>query len=785
MCCKVAERSEIGREAVLCRVTINRVSLRTDRLGPSAEGSGRRMVPLRHLYAVTLSLFVVAATLQAAPAHKRRASRPVSPPAQRPSSFGLIDQALAAGTINAEQALTYKIFADFGDSRLPASLKGDDSTAVEMDSPGLAAQQWSTLSPATQDLIGPFLVPPFYQGSWWDLRRASGSSINSSIQPNAVCKPWEATAFCSILTDWAFSVGGHVRVWYDKSRSDDAVTASAMANEVDARIWSELTKVMGRTPILEHDIGGVKLLDVVLTDVFGGRELGTTMGTCVCSCRKEAAFIMMKRDIADIPTRNSALAHELFHAVQHSYNTQSCLETNYKWLMESTATWFEDELYPAVNREHDFAHYYLDKPELSIDANAGVERRYGVYVFFFYLTRIRMPAATDAVRDVWEATDTESADALHALDAGLTKAGAPLNKSWPDFALYNWNNGTPYDLYQTVTNGEVPEGLTDKAYIQDSNSVELAQGDIAAEVGSKQDTLPHLSIRYFQFDFPDASTSSVMFYNGLQRAVDHKTVPDYGTVLTAPEVSDPISIKGAHIDALLKINGQWTHQDWTDKPFPSFCRDLKAERVDSLIIILSNSDLATTLQAQGKYAPILYATNMGCYAWTGSATLSFNEQDSIFDKMTVTDLRMEAQGDVPSDNDTPLRRKFNVVGGTFSWTVSGVSGDCGYSGALSGSMIDPLNFMFTIPYAPTGADAARGILPGVGAPWLIPRAIVTETCSDKTNLINWHAASFFLTMLPSSSYAKVSPDGKSYSLDAAKLEDRGLTGKWTLTSVRQ
>jgi hypothetical protein len=729
---------------------------------------------------VSLSLLIFTTALQAASAHKR-ASRP---PAQRPSSFGLIDQALAAGTINAEQALTYKIYSDFGDSRLPASLKGDDSTAVEMDSPGLAAQQWSTLSPATQDLIGPFLVPPFYQGSWWDLRRASGSSINSFIQPNAVCKPWEFTAACSILTDWIWQSKGHVRVWYQRDRADvDGPVAGSMADEAEAKIWPELTRVMGRTPILEHDIGGVKLLDVVLTDVLGGRELGTTMGTSIFSCREEAAFIMMKRDIADIPTRNSALAHELFHAVQHSYKTQSCLETNYKWLMESTATWFEDELYPTVNREHAFAASYLDKPELSIDANAGVERRYGAYVFFFYLTRIRMPAATDAVRDVWEAT--VGADALHALEAGLTKAGAPLNQSWPDFALYNWNNGTPYDLYQTVTNGGVPEGLTFKADIQESSSVQVAQGDIVAEMGSKQDTLPHLSIRYFQFDFPDASASSVMFYNGLQRAVDRKTVADYGTVLTAPEVSDPNSIKGAHIDALLKINGQWTHQDWTDKPFPSFCRDLKAERVDSLIIILSNSDLESTLQAQGKYAPILYTTNMGCYAWTGSATLSYHEQDSVFDKMTVTDLRMEVQGDVPSDFDTPLRRKFNIVGGTFSWSVSGVSGDCGYSGAFSGSMIDPLNFMFTIPYAPTGADAARGILPGVGASWLIPRSIVTETCSDKTNMINWHAGSFFLTMLPSSSYAKVSADGKSYSLDAAKLENRDLTGTWTLTSVRQ
>jgi hypothetical protein len=705
--------------------------------------------------------------------------RAVAAPEELPSSFGLIDKALAAGTINAEQALTYKVFADFGDPRLPAAFRGNDNGMTEADSPGLVAEQWATLSPATRDLIGPYLVPAFYAGSWWDLRRAGAASV----RPLAGCKPWETVEVCSILSDWIYAAGNHVRVWYDKSRPEDFPIAADLASEVDARIWPELIKVMAREPIRDHEINGTKLLDVVLTDNFDEGVIATTFPSTWTLCLQGPTYIVVNRNETDKPKRRSAFAHELFHSVQHNYYPQGCFESNYKWLMESTATWFEDELYPAVNREHAFAAAYLDHTSVAIDGTKGLDskqvkrRNYGLYTFFFYLTRIRKPTAPDAVRFVWEAT--ESADALHALDTGLTRAGAPLEKSWPDFALYSWNVDAPYNLYTTT------DSLTDKADIQESNSVTLPQGDIAAEMGSKQDTLPHLSIRYFQFDFPDASTSSVMFYNGLQRAVDQKTVADYGTVLTAPEVSDPNSIKGAHVDALLKINGQWTHQDWTDKPFPSFCRDLKAERVDSLIIILSNSDLATTLQAQGKYAPILYATNMGCYAWTGSATLSYNEQDSVFDKMTVTDLRMEAQGDVPSDNDTPLRRKFNVVSGTFSWTVSGVSGSCGYSGALSGSMIDPLNFMFTIPYAPTGADAARGILPGVGAPWLIPRAIVQETCPDKTNQINWHAASFFLTMLPSSSYAKVSADGKSYSLDAAKLENRGLTGTWTLTSVRQ
>jgi hypothetical protein len=724
-------------------------------------------------------------TVRALATGQRR--RAVAPPEELPSSFGLIDKALVAGTINAEQALTYKVFSDFGDPRLPAAFSGDDTDVTEADSPGLAAQQWATLSPATRDLIGPYLVPAFYEGSWWYLRRAGAKAIRPLEEG---CKPFDSLALCKFGKEWSYVAGSHVRVWFDISQPEDMTAAKELVQVADEKIWPELIKVMGREPILVDEIGGTKLLDAVLTDNLRDGVLATTYPLSF-GCMHGATYVAVLRNQGNIKYRNSAFAHELFHSVQHNYETHDCFESGYKWLMESTATWFEDELYPGVNREQVFAKKYLDYTKLSIDTTVGLSgkaltgHRYGAYVFFFYLTRIAGANPYTLVRNVWEAT--ESADAIHALKAGLEASAFPLEESWPGFAVYSWNREAPYNLYQTIPSAGAPEGLTAKSQIMDSFDI---VGETEHEVGDGGDELPHLSIRYYRVNFGGATSSSVAFYNGLKRALGREPMPNYpanyGDVYRAKAVSDPNPVKGAHVDVLVKITGQdqWKHENLTDKPFRSWCRDLKAERLESLLIILSNSDIENTLQAQqGTYRSLLYASNMGCYAWEGSADLSYLEDSGYLEKMTVSNLRLEPRptvGDPPPDIDYLSQQNFNVVSGTFTWSASGACS----SGQVSGeTMVDPLNFLIMFPWVPNGG-ANRGILPGLAQAWLQQRMVVT-TCGPPPHQVLWGAGNFFWGMLPTSSFAKLSADGKSYELDASKLRKKNLKGTWRLDAKSQ
>ena len=704
------------------------------------------------------------------------------------SSFGLIDKALAAGTINAEQALTYKIFADFGDPRLPAQFRGDNSGVIGADSPGLAVQAWPTLSPATRDLIGPYLVPAFYEGSWWSLRRAGATSI----RPNVFCKPWEVNQ-CSILTDWGYVAGKHVRVWYEReNRGDDAVAAD-LAGEVDLRIWDELKKVMNREPILDHEMNGTNLLDVVVVDNLAAEVLATTFSVYT-DCDKGATFINVNRNAANIAHLRSAFAHELFHSVQFSYFPKKCT-AEYKWLEESTATWFEDYLYPKVNREHLYARKYLDFPDLSIDAKSGIagegikQRNYGAYTFFFYLMRFGGGNPNTVVRNIWEATKDN--DALHAFEAGLKKSGVPLETSWPGFAVYSWNREAPFNRYLT------DDDLASKVPMSVELPMRLPSGDSRIEFKDLDPTtplsLPHLSMQYFRFDFPDDTASTVAFYNGIQRALVDTPVTwieNFGNVVSARKVSDPASIKGAHVDALLKIDGKWTRENWTDEPFKTFCRDLKKERIESIVIILSNSDIKTRLQPQGQYAPFVQATNIGCYAWEVERADLTYEEDGRIEKMTVSNLRLETTGDHPDAEETPLRRQFTVRGGTYHWSISGSTpAGCTLSAPVVNENLSQGNLsqFWTFPYAQTPTAGARGVFTLLFPEWVTPRLIVKHTgatCSPE--LDSWLAGVFVLILDPTKSHAQVSRDGKSFTVDASTSEPNSdVTGTWKFTAKRE
>ena len=103
-------------------------------------------------------------------------------------------------------------------------------------------------------------------------------------------------------------------------------------------------------------------------------------------------------------------AHEYFHAVQYAMDA---FEDG--WIIESTATWVEDELFDGVNDNRnyldgppDFGPYSpLNDPYVPIDTYGG-GFHYGTWIFWRYLTE-KFPRKTgklpNLVRDVWKRLD--------------------------------------------------------------------------------------------------------------------------------------------------------------------------------------------------------------------------------------------------------------------------------------------------------------------------------------------------------------------------------------------
>src|SRR5687767_12717688 len=70
---------------------------------------------------------------------------------QSQTSYQLISQALAARQITDETAYKYRVFAAFGDSRLPAQFQGDDGAVAEPPSVvPKTGMLLGTFSPQTQ-----------------------------------------------------------------------------------------------------------------------------------------------------------------------------------------------------------------------------------------------------------------------------------------------------------------------------------------------------------------------------------------------------------------------------------------------------------------------------------------------------------------------------------------------------------------------------------------------------------------------------------------------------------
>ena len=106
-----------------------------------------------------------------------------SEPARR-TRYQLIDDALAAKRINEETAHKYRVFAGFGDSRLPAQYRGRDA-GFELPREVLkVGELLTTFSPQTRAELAPFFTRPEEPGSWVTLATVSGQAPEGSAPPN-------------------------------------------------------------------------------------------------------------------------------------------------------------------------------------------------------------------------------------------------------------------------------------------------------------------------------------------------------------------------------------------------------------------------------------------------------------------------------------------------------------------------------------------------------------------------------------------------------------------------
>ncbi len=575
-------------------------------------------------------------------------STPAPGPAERGTSAAagktsseLINDALRSRRISSEQALLYKVFVQYRDSRLPAQFRGDDSTVRESTVMMEVAEAYATLSSKARQTLEPFFIPPTLPGSWLQLPTVRGGAA-----------PGDRVEVGRINTP-------HALVWFVKDEEDGEASARMIANAFQRVIWPKLTGLMGRQPRSDAREDRTWVNDDGRLDIFVTRMVTSSATnpyepfTSENYCRRP-----MNIDLQIMSNPKEMLAttaHEFMHVLEGAFDVvEPCKDT--KWWRESSATWTEDFVYPIFDTEQYSAEFHmraLAKPlDYGKDANESLTLWYGRYVWPFYLARKSSPKL---VARIWQASERMSI--LKATDQSIP---GRFKKRWPEFSRYNWNR-PPVDKYDTW------DGLKDVPRPHGAFVVKLA-GAAQREFPLAVD-VPYLSAYHYRFTFTDPNVRSVAFFNPLGFE-------------PRPEINET-----ATVEALVKIEGEaWKVEDWSKRLSRTFCRDVKKERIEELVVIISNSEFENK---KHKLLPgletKLTATNIGCWRWQGTVTATHHQDGApTVDERQRTTMTFERTKD-PAVPDFTDFTEFHPVSGDIAWEHDGTFGLCfgGDTGTLA------------------------------------------------------------------------------------------------------
>jgi hypothetical protein len=705
-------------------------------------------------------------------------------PAPAKSSFELIDDALRAGELDEETALIYQVYAITLDPRLPAIYRGADKDDLEHNALREAVRRWDSLSAGAQALLAPFLVPPLYEGSWVD--PAGASSVAGAQASGAV-----ADATCrgpvplpGLLPGWQRLTTAHATVWYQTAGDiapgdwqmttpeQAAATAQAAASVIEHIIQQE-TGLMEQWPIFDTNEpcnGGDGSIDIYIT-----RRLISTGAQAVPYPPGEVlrpGYIWLAPDYADgdLKKVRNALAHEFFHLISLSY-PQARAESDlglpeYAWLDEATANWMVDYVYKDDQFEHQAAADYLRpayrQPDHWAPLEMAFERGVNGYEDYVYLQFLDIRLGPQVMRAIWEATP--NFDSLAAINEA-TKGAGGFERLWPEFALVAWNdwqNGFLDDLYRW---DRLEPGMSQETFYPGPQQVALG-----GKRWDKQVTfywvggISHVSIGMSRHVFGDPSVRSVLFSNKL------------------------VGVRGAHMWALLKIGGEWTVEDWTNKRQTQFCRQVPSERLEELVIIITNSvfdDRAYSIRApEGGSRPTLTFTNLACGEWQGTVTAVHRDDTTgRHDLETIhTTATFEPNREFSEPGDEFAL--FQLKQGTMHWEYTGTMGDCQIQADTVDVTLQPATDD-SLSIRQWRADMSLiGQFGGVGTSSYEPT--LTFVCPEESWDQPWQTMPWLLTGPMGTSNARISPDGTTI---AGRYEwgtpgdGRSWTIEWNFVAV--
>ena len=173
----------------------------------------------------------------------------------------------------------------------------------------------------------------------------------------------------------------------------------------------------GKTDVYAKDIGTHGLYGYASTDTGQGDTTKSRYAYLVMDNDYSAAEFPQYGGDATAPMEVTA-AHEYNHVLQYGYDYWA--DT---WMFESTATWMEEEVYPAIDDYHQYLDTWAQR-SLEPITLADPAKMYGSAVWNHWLSGRFGP---DVVRRAWEVSDGFNEASPHAYDRAIREAAAPAS----------------------------------------------------------------------------------------------------------------------------------------------------------------------------------------------------------------------------------------------------------------------------------------------------------------------------------------------------------------------
>ena len=508
------------------------------------------------------------------------------------NSLDLIDIALAEEKIDLETALVYKMYAVFGDEKLPSEYKSEVMMQNGNEQFIEAREAFDSLSFETQEALSPFLKRPDDPESYYNLiyqesiEQKNADEIISKTIPSAQARTnVNANLYCDDC--YLFAAGSRVKIWYPNvsinapeaeqgSLMDiDQATLFSMAERLQTilnndRIYERFTELLQREPESDGIWGGDDALDIYIGPL---NARAAAVAVCDLQPFPSSAYIIMNAGWLNFDSYyKKTLAHEMFHVFQYSYTWSL---SNSRWWAEATAVWSEDFIYKGFNYEQKRLKYFLPFPEKTLFDNQPNRFKYGAYIFPYYLAQ---NSGNEMIRNIWE--DCNYAGCIDAIDNNISDG---FKGQWKEFTLWNYNI-TPVRYYTDEN------GFSTVSSSQNAVDHFVAGGDTI-----NIDSVRPLSAQVLKINnVVDQNIYKQLIFKDLKKFTSQ---------------SDKASIKAIiyYQDRSNKI------EDWTDKEERRFClycddedKDkCTEENLNYVVLIFSNADKsnstgAVEIKTEGK-----------------------------------------------------------------------------------------------------------------------------------------------------------------------------------------